>query len=181
MTAKQADDTFAFEKTTAVIKYGDSFSNTASSKKRTGTVNYSVVSGNDCVSVDSDGVITTLKAGTARIKAVLPEDNTYQESEAFYDLTINRADNSGLSFASVTPDAIVYSENATFQNKASGGLGDGEISYKILGDIDWATVDSDGTLRFMKAGKLTVKATKAADDKYNEISAEYTICLLYTS
>ena len=175
MTAKQADDTFAFEKTTAVIKYGDGFSNTASSKKRTGTVNYSVVSGNDCVSVDSDGVITTLKAGSARIKAVLPEDNTYQESEAFYDLTINRADNSGLSFASVTPDAIVYSENATFQNKASGGLGDGEISYKILGDIDWATVDSDGTLRFMKAGKLTVKATKAADDKYNEISAEYTI------
>lgn len=37
MTAKQADDTFAFEKTTAVIKYGDSFSNTASSKKRTDT------------------------------------------------------------------------------------------------------------------------------------------------
>ena len=175
MTAKQADDAFAFEKTTAAIKYGDSFSNTASSKKRTGTVNYSVVSGDDCVSVGSDGVITTLKSGTAKIKAVLLEDDTWQESEAFYDLTINRADNSGLSFASVTPDAIVYSENATFQNKASGGLGDGEISYKILGDIDWATVDSDGTLRFTKAGKLTVKATKAADDKYDEISVEYTI------
>ncbi len=175
MIAKQTDDTFAFKTTTAVIKYNDEFSNTASSANRSGTVSYSVVSGDDCVSVDNDGIITTLKAGTARIKAVLPEDDIYQESEAFYDLTINRADNSGLSFASVTPDAIVYSENSTFQNKASGGLGDGEISYKILGDIDWATVDSDGTLRFTKAGTITVTATKAADDKYDEISVEYTI------
>lgn len=175
MTAKQADDTFAFEKTTAVIKYGDSFSNTASSKKRTGTVNYSVVSGNDCVSVDSDGVITTLKAGTARIKAVLLEDDAFQESEAFYDLTVNKADDSNFVFAVPAPDPIIYSVDGTFSNTASGGSGTGSISYEILNGNDYASIDTDGTLHFTKAGTVTVKATKASDDKYNEINAQYTI------
>ena len=175
MTAKQADDAFAFEKTTAAIKYGDSFSNTASSTKRTGTVNYSVVSGDDCVSVDSDGVITTLKAGTARIKAVLLEDDDWQESEAFYDLTVNKADDSKFVFAVPAPDPIIYSVDGTFPNTASGGSGTGSISYEILNGNDYASIDTDGTLHFIKAGTVTVKATKASDDKYNEISAEYTI------
>lgn len=175
MTAKQADDTFAFEKTTAAIKYGDSFSNTASSTKRTGTVNYSVVSGGDCVSVDSDGVITTLKSGTAKIKAVLPEDDDCQESEAFYDLTVNKADDSNFVFAAPAPDPIIYSVDGTFSNTASGGSGTGSISYEILNGNDYASIDTDGTLHFTKAGTVTVKATKASDDKYNEISAEYTI------
>lgn len=176
MTAKQADDTFAFEKTTAAIKYGDSFSNTASStKKRTGTVNYSVVSGDDCVSVDSDGVITTLKSGAAKIKAVLLEDDAFQESEAFYDLTVNKANDSNFVFAVPAPDPIIYSVDGTFSNTASGGSGTGSISYEILNGNDYASIDTDGTLHFTKAGTVTVKATKASDDKYNEISAEYTI------
>ena len=177
MTAKQADDTFAFEKTTAVIKYGDSFSNTASSKKRTGTVNYSVVSGNDCVSVDSDGVITTLKAGTARIKAVLLEDDDWQESEAFYDLTVNKADDSKFVFAVPAPDPIIYSVDGTFSNTASGGSGTGSISYEILNGNDYASIDTDGTLHFTKAGTVTVKATKAADDRYEEESATYNLTI----
>ena len=175
MTAKQADDTFAFEKTTAAIKYGDSFSNTASSKKRTGTVNYSVVSGDDCVSVDSDGVITTLKPGAAKIKAVLLEDDAFQESEAFYDLTVNKADDSNFVFAVPAPDSIIYSVDGTFSNTASGGSGTGSISYEILNGNDYASIDTDGTLHFTKAGTVTVKATKASDDKYNEINAQYTI------
>lgn len=175
MTAKPADDTFAFEKTTAAIKYGDSFSNTASSKKRTGTVNYSVVSGDDCVSVDSDGGITTLKSGTAKIKAVLLEDDTYLESEAFYDLTVNKADDSNFVFAVPAPAPIIYSVDGTFSNTASGGSGTGSISYEILNGNDYASIDTDGTLHFTKAGTVTVKATKSSDDKYNEISAEYTI------
>ena len=175
MTAKQEDDTFAFEKTTAAIKYGDSFSNAASSAKRTGIVNYSVVSGDDCVSVDSDGVITTLKSGTAKIKAVLSEDDTYQESEAFYDLAVNKADDSNFVFAAPAPDAIIYSEDGTFSNTASGGFGTGSISYEILNGNDYASIDTDGTLHFTKAGIVTVKATKASDDKYNEISEQYTI------
>ena len=175
MTAKQADDTFAFEKTTAAIKYGDSFSNTASSKKRTGTVNYSVVSGDDCVSVDSDGVITTLKSGAAKIKAVLLEDDAFQESEAFYDLTVNKADDSNFVFAVPAPDPIIYSVDGTFSNTASGGSGTGSISYEILNGNDYASIDTDGTLHFTKAGTVTVKATKASDDKYNEINAQYTI------
>ena len=175
MTAKQADDTFAFEKTTAAIKYGDSFSNIASSTKRKGTVNYSVVSGDDCVSVDSDGVITTLKSGTAKIKAVLPEDDDCQESEAFYDLTVNKADDSYFVFAAPAPDPIIYSVDGTFSNTASGGSGTGSISYEILNGNDYASIDTDGTLHFIKAGTVTVKATKASDDKYNEISVEYTI------
>ena len=175
MTAKQADDAFAFEKTTAAIKYGDSFSNTASSTKRTGTVNYSVVSGDDCVSVGSDGVITTLKSGAAKIKAVLLEDDAYQESEAFYDLTVNKANDSNFVFAAPAPDPIIYSVDGTFSNTASGGSGTGSISYEILNGNDYASIDTDGTLHFTKAGTVTVKATKASDDKYNEISAEYTI------
>ena len=177
MTAKQADDTFAFEKTTAAIKYGDNFSNTASSKKRTGTVNYSVVSGDDCVSVDSDGVITTLKSGAAKIKAVLLEDDAFQESEAFYDLTVNKADDSKFVFAVPAPDPIIYSVDGTFSNTASGGSGTGSISYEILNGNDYASIDTDGTLHFTKAGKVTVKATKAADDRYEEESATYNLTI----
>lgn len=76
MLEKAIDDTFKFSSETVEISCYESFTNTASSSKRTGIVQYSVESSDvdDCVSVDSDGVITTKKAGNATIKAVLPED-----------------------------------------------------------------------------------------------------------
>lgn len=174
---KAIDDTFAFTLSTAEIKYGEDFTNTATSSKtdRTGTVTYSVESGDECVSVDNDGAITTLKAGSATIKAVLPEDENYQESQATYTLTINKADDSNFEFSDPAPGYIIYSENGTYVNKASGGYGKGDITYEIISGDDYATVDNDGTLHLLKAGSVVVEATRAADDKYKEVKAQYTI------
>jgi hypothetical protein len=116
-----------------------------------------------------------LKAGSATIKAVLPEDENYQESQATYTLTINKADDSNFEFSDPAPGYIIYSENGTYVNKASGGYGKGDITYEIISGDDYATVDNDGTLHLLKAGSVVVEATRAADDKYKEVKAQYTI------
>lgn len=174
---KAIDDTFAFTLSTAEIKYSEDFTNTAASSKtdRAGTVTYSVESGDECISVDNDGAITTLKAGSATIKAVLPEDENYQESQATYTLTINKADDSNFEFSDPAPGYIIYSENGTYVNKVSGGYGKGDITYEIASGDDYATVDNDGTLHLLKAGSVVVEAKRAADDKYKEVKAQYTI------
>ena len=179
MLEKAIDDTFKFSSETVEISCYESFTNTASSSKRTGIVQYSVESSDvdDCVSVDSDGVITTKKAGNATIKAVLPEDDDYKESQATYNITVNKIDDSNFEFNITKPEAIIYSEDGTYTNKASGGLGNGDITYSIISGGECATIDIDGTLHLLKAGTVTVEATKASDGIYNEVKAQYTLII----
>lgn len=179
LDSKATDKTFVFEKIgKQTIIYGNNtFVNTASSKnQRTGTIKYSVKSG-ESVSVNSStGEITTLKAGVSEINATMAEDEDYVESAASYTIEVKSAAQSGFSFDNPSPENITYAYKSTYTNIASGGEGTGDIEYSISGTA--ATIDSaTGILSIKKAGKVTVTAKKAADDKYDEVFASYSLTI----
>ena len=92
------------------------------------------------------------------------------------NIILNKKDQTGFGFVTATPENLWVGET-TYQNVASGGQGDGAITYEIV-DGDAATIDvNTGILTFTKDGTVTVKATKAADSEgyYNAATAQYTI------
>ena len=68
----------------------------------------------------------------------------------------------------------------SFKNAASGGQSKGNITYS-LSPSDIVSIDEDGNITFNdgKVGTVTVTATRAADDKYNEVSTKYTLNISY--
>ena len=183
LTIKMADQTnFAFEnQNPEAIKYkpGLTFENAATGGQSAGNVTYTIISGKDVASIDdSNGTLTILKAGTVTVKATRAADDKYNEVTAEYTLTINKADQTNFVFEDQNPGAITYKPRLTFENKATGNQGTGKITYEITSGNDVASIDSaTGTLTILKAGTVTVKATRAADDKYNEVTAEYTLTI----
>ena len=184
LTINKADQTnFAFEKPNPeAITYdpkNNTFSNKASSDQGADNVTYTITSGKDVASIDdSNGTLTISKAGTVTVKATRAADDKYNEVTAEYTLTINKADQTNFAFEKPNPEAITYDpKNNTFSNKASSDQGADNVTYTITSDNGVASIDIYGTLTILKAGDVTVKATRAADDKYNEVTAEYTLTI----
>ena len=178
----RADQTnFAFEKqnpATITYKPGLTFENAATGGQSAGNVTYTITSGKDVASIDdSNGTLTINKAGTVTVKATRAADDKYKEATAEYTLTINRADQTNFAFEKPNPEAITYKPGLTFENKATGNQGTGKITYEITNGNDVASIDDNGKLTINKAGDVTVKATRAADDKYKEATAEYTLSI----
>ena len=184
LTVNKADQTgFAFEKQNpGAITYdpkNNTFSNKASSDQGEDNVTYEITSDNGVASIDSTtGILTILKAGDVTVKATRAADDKYNEATAEYTLTINKADQTHFAFENPNPGAITYDpKNNTFSNKASSDQGADNVTYTITSDNGVASIDINGTLTILKAGDVTVKATRAADDKYNEATAEYTLTI----
>ena len=189
LTVNKADQTgFAFEKQNpGAITYdpkNNTFSNKASSDQGADNVTYTITSGNDVASIDSaTGTLTILKAGTVTVKAIRAGDDCYNASaEISYTLKINKADQTGFEFEQYDNDTykITYNTGMSFKNAASGGQGTGNITYSLL-PSDIVSIDEDGNITFNdgKVGTVTVTATRAADDKYNEVSTKYTLNISY--
>ena len=183
LTINKADQTnFAFEnQNPEAITYdpkNNTFSNKASSDQGADNVTYTITSGKDVASIDdSNGTLTINKAGTVTVKATRAADDKYNEVTAEYTLTINKADQTNFAFEKPNPEARTYKPGLTFENKASSDQGADNVTYTITSDNGVASIDIYGTLTILKAGDVTVKATRAADDKYNEVTAEYTLTI----
>ena len=182
LTINKADQTnFAFEKQNPgaiTYKPGLTFENKASSDQGADNVTYTITSDNGVASIDgATGTLTILKAGTVTVKATRAADDKYNEVTAEYTLTINKADQTGFAFDKPNPEAITYKPGLTFENKASSDQGADNVTYTITRDNGVASIDIYGTLTILKAGTVKVKATRAADDKYNEVTAEYTLTI----
>ena len=181
LTIKMADQTnFAFEnQNPEAIKYkpGLTFENAATGGQSAGNVTYEIIRGKDVASIGSNGTLTVLKAGTVTVKATRAADDKYNEVTAEYTLTINKADQTNFAFENQNPEARTYKPGLTFENKASSDQGTDNVTYEIISGNDVASIDDNGKLTINKAGDVTVKATRAADDKYNEATAEYTLTI----
>ena len=183
LTIKKADqEDFVFEdQNPEAITYepGLTFENKATGNQGTGKITYEITSGNDVASIDgATGTLTILKAGTVTVKATRAADDKYNEVTAEYTLTINMANQTGFAFEKPNPGAITYKPGLTFDNAATGGQSAGNVTYTITSDNGVASInDSNGKLIINKAGTVAVKATRAADDKYNEVTAEYTLTI----
>ena len=177
----RADQTgFAFEKQNPgarTYKPGLTFENKATGNQGTGKITYEITSGNDVASIDDNGKLTINKAGTVTVKATRAADDKYKEATAEYTLTINKADQTNFAFEKPNPGAITYKPGLTFENKASSDQGADNVTYTITSDNGVASIDDNGKLTINKAGDVTVKATRAADDKYKEATAEYTLTI----
>ena len=183
LTVNKADQTnFAFEKQNPrAITYdpkNNTFSNKASSDQGEDNVTYEITSDNGVASIDSTtGILTILKAGDVTVKATRAADDKYNKVTAEYTLTINKADQTNFAFEKPNPEARTYKPGLTFENKASSDQGADNVTYTITCYYGVASIDIYGTLTILKAGDVTVKATRAADDKYNEVTAEYTLTI----
>lgn len=136
------------------------------------------MNGNDYASIDTNGTLHFIKAGTVTVKATKASDDKYNEISVEYTIEIKKASQNKLSFENEAPSDVTIT-NGTFSNAVSGGTGDGQITYEIVSGLDYASVDdvTSPVITLKKAGTITVKATKAADDRYEEESATYTLTI----
>lgn len=162
------------------------FSNTAVNKENVGKVTYSIKSqkrdGKDVDDVatinENTGEIKINASGTIVVKAVVESAGNYNDDNATYTLTINRA-KQNLQFESKNKNGLVYKE--TFKNPLSGGMSEGAVVYEVTQQIsstdedNVVTVDENGNVTAVGIGSATIKATKPADARYEEASAAFNV------
>lgn len=176
MEEKKEDTTFAFAMPAPdAVPYGTDFSNIAVSQEQPDVaVTYKSLDEN-VATVDADGKVTALCAGTVTITAALEESEEYKKAVASYDLTIEKADQTGFVFANPNPGKQGWG-TGSFENAASGGEGTGAIHYAVTEGNECGSVDPDsGVLTFIKEGTIKVTAEKEEDSCYKAAVASYQI------
>ena len=129
-----------------------------------------IVSG---AAVDAEGVVTyTLtgagKAGDSVTLPVTISSARYEDAAVNVVITLlPRDEQSALRVTGGT--TVVYSE--TLQLGTSGGSGAGAVTYAVTDGTGKATIDANGVLTPVQVGAVTVTATKAGDDAYNDVTS----------
>jgi len=163
---------------------GNKFTNEAVNVENDGVVTYSILSQeregqpvNDVATIDATtGELTILASGTVVVKADVSSGDYYSSAEATYALTIIKASQTGFAFETEAPADIAYGES--YKNKALGGESTGAVSYEIVSGSDVVSLEADGTIKAIDVGEATIKATKAADNKYEDTSITYSITVV---
>ena len=129
-----------------------------------------IVSG---AAVDANGVVTyTLtgagKAGDSVTLPVTISSARYEDAAVNVVITLlPRDEQAALRVTGGT--TVVYGE--TLQLGTSGGSGAGAVTYAVTDGTGKATIDANGVLTPVQVGAVTVTATKAGDDAYNDVTS----------
>ena len=180
--AEQKDFGFAEKAPAALIwdEENKTFANPVTNVLSTTDTVYEIVEGGDVAEIDAaTGELTLIKAGTVVVSAKNPGDDRYNSAEATYTLTVGLAEQS-FDFADGNSVEKKYG-TTEYNNIIINEKGPGAITYSIItekSDDIGASIDSETGIITIKdsaakTGKITVKATKAGDDRYSEYSAEY--------
>lgn len=185
------DSTFRFnDATPKSVVYGENenkFINVASSEMADSKITYAIVKEKDLEGSDTNvdvadinsqtGEVTIKRSGMITVEATRAADITYAETKITYELSVVKADQTGFKFEEEVPqDKKYYPADGTYSNAAVGGQSTGKITYKVIEGTGIAEVNTDtGEVTFKKLGTVGIQATKAGDDKYNEITATYRI------
>ena len=129
-----------------------------------------IVSG---AAVDANGVVTyTLtgagKAGDSVTLPVTISSVRYEDAAVNVVITLLPRDNQA-ALRVTGGTTVVYGE--TLQLGTSGGSGAGEVAYTVTEINGKATIDANGVLTPVQVGAVTVTATKAGDDAYNDVTS----------
>jgi hypothetical protein len=128
---------------------------------------------------------TSLQAGDGQPFAATYKDPSGNHKPADGAVTVNvaKASQTGFSFATAEPEDQTYSPTFSFTNEASGGQSEGTISYKMTGGTAEVSVNRDtGEITgVVKAGTVTVTATRTGNDNYKDIQASYTVTIVKAS
>ncbi len=148
----------------------------------TGATSYTITSGSEYATVNSDGVVTIIKSGTVKITATKAGDDKYNAATDTFTLTIEKADQ---SFTFGHSDAIEGKDGLTsFETKILPyTLNSGVITYAVSNNTIGATVNNSGLVSFAnstgKVGTITVTVTMEGNECYNAFSDSYTITFGY--
>ena len=129
-----------------------------------------IVSG---AAVDAEGVVTyTLtgagKAGDSVTLPVTISSARYEDAAVSVVITLlPRDEQAALRVTGGT--TVVYGK--TLQLGTSGGNGAGAVTYAVTDGTGKATIDANGVLTPVQVGAVTVTATKAGDDAYNDVTS----------
>ena len=129
-----------------------------------------IVSG---AAVDAEGVVTyTLtgagKAGDSVTLPVTISSARYEDAAVNVVITLLPRDNQA-ALRVTGGTTVVYGE--TLQLGTSGGSGAGAVTYAVTDGTGKATIDANGVLTPVQVGAVTVTATKAGDDTYNDVTS----------
>lgn len=162
------------------VTYKEDGTITVATKDGIGNVSYA--SSEDTIAtVDENGKVTFLKAGTVTITATAVGNDYYAPLEISYVLEIAKASQQ-IEFESEFGYIVNGSgkkDGLPAVNEVGDAFGTGSITYTIKEGSDEGvlTIDENtGELTFtLQTGTVTIVATKEADDCYEEASAEYTL------
>ncbi|MGN1319888.1 MAG: hypothetical protein ACI4U6_02095, partial [Acutalibacteraceae bacterium] len=169
---------FGFETPAPVDQWvGQTYTNTASGGNGTGAISYSIIEGSQYADINSStGEVTFKGIGTVKIQATKAADDVYKSATAEYTVKSIKYPQAIFKFENSNPSIDVEFKTGEYINKATGGSGEGSVSYEIVSGSGIASINANtGKVTFIKAGQVTIKATKAADDSYIETTATYTL------
>ena len=174
---KGVQDNFKFtDMGTITKKFGEEYKNEAAGGYVEGDVTYS--SSDELIAEvnEKDGTVTIKNTGKVTITATKPGNDIYNEAKATYMLIINPREQTGFKFNETTETGkIVKTYGEKYINEATGGEGEGNVTY-TSSDISVAEVNAEtGEVRLLKAGETVITAKKAGDGKYNEATITYTL------
>ena len=193
----QSIDSISIDAQSTIFIFGDEpFEASAIGGVGTGTITWGIVDENDFASdvaeVDSNGVVTILKAGSFWITASRGENNDYiamASPAKSCKITVNEKSQS-IAFTTPTPsESQTFYEGFTFPNTAAplpeGGeedvnWGSGIITYAIMyGGTGTAEISLNSGLisNVTVAGTLIIRATKAECIRFSETFVEYTLTI----
>lgn len=125
-------------------------------------------------SVNADGVVKYTLTGKGAIgdKVTLPvtiQSKNYKDATVMVVITLTEKDNQE-PLTIIGGDVVAYDQKLKLGT--TGGSGTGAVTYSIeAGDGD-AIISADGVLTPLKAGFIVIRATKAGDAEYNEITSD---------
>lgn len=145
-----------------------------------GTVTYKIIEGQDFATIDKvTGKLTFNKAGKIVVEGTKAGDDCYESQSAAYSITTlkKKQTDGAFKFEITNPSEFTYNPNENkFVNTASGGEGNGKVTYQIIQGNEVADIDSNsGELTINKAGTVKVQATKIEDEDYESATAVYTL------
>ncbi len=151
------------------IAYGEEFANAAMGGENS-PITYSS-SDDEIASVDSEGKITTHKAGTVTITATNPEDDRFNKKEISYKLTVTLAGQT-VEFKDTVVPAIIYGDE--YENKATAKT---EIEYSSSDETVVKVNAKTGKLEILKSGTVEITAKAKETNQYKEASASYSLTI----
>lgn len=167
VNAKLNPQTIAFANAGPMTLTLDDIITNEATREGTGTISYS--SSNPSVaSIDQQGSILALSAGSSVIAATVAADNFYAAATTDFTLTVERKAQT-LEFQQQQVKTLV-GKQLTYQ--ASGAQGSGEISY-ASDNPSVATVTANGTVTVLAAGQANISAYIDADSTYESASTSY--------
>ena len=126
-------------------------------------------SNSSVATIDEDGVVTLISAGTTAIMATSAATDTYSAGSASYALTVVKGTD-GIAWSAASCTVNIDESSHSFPTLSNPG--NQTVSYSSS-NKNVATIDSSGSITLVSEGSTTITATSEANDAYEASSVSY--------